>query len=76
VPEAQHPAHRDNSIPSTEMVERTHCQLKDALRAQLEGPRWPEHLPWVLFGLRAAPKEDSDLSSAELVLGMLLTLPG
>jgi hypothetical protein len=30
----------------------------------------------VLFGLRAAPKEDSGLSSAELVFGMPLTLPG
>ncbi len=60
---------------SNGMVERTHCQLKDALRARLAGPRWPEHLPWVLFGLRAAPKDDSGLSSAELVLGMPLTLP-
>jgi hypothetical protein len=61
---------------SNGMVERTHRQLKDALRARLAGPRWPEHLPWVLFGLRAAPKEDSGLSSAELVFGMPLTLPG
>ncbi len=61
---------------SNGMVERTHRQLKDALRARLADPRWPEHLPWVLFGLRAAPKEDSGLSSAELVFGMPLTLPG
>jgi transposase InsO family protein len=61
---------------SNGMVERTHRQLKDSLRARLAGPRWPEHLPWVLFGLRAAPKEDSSLSSAELVFDMPLTLPG
>jgi hypothetical protein len=35
-----------------------------------------EHLPWVLLGLRAQPKEDSNVSSAELVYGNPLTLPG
>jgi transposase InsO family protein len=44
---------------SNGLVERTHRQIKDALRVRLAGNRWPEHLPWVLFGLRAAPKEDS-----------------
>jgi transposase InsO family protein len=58
------------------MVERAHRQLKDALRAQLVGGDWPLHLPWVLFGLRAAPREDSAISSEELVLGAPLTLPG
>jgi hypothetical protein len=58
------------------MVERSHRQLKDALRARLAGPTWPDHLPWVLLGLRSAPKEDSGLSSAELVFGSPLTLPG
>jgi hypothetical protein len=61
---------------SNGLVERTHCQIKDVLRARLAGNRWPEHLPWVLFGLRAAPKEDSTASSAELVFGAQLTLPG
>jgi len=28
---------------------------------------WPQHLPWALLGLRAAPKEDGGLPSAELV---------
>jgi len=58
------------------MVERTHRQIKDALRARLAGADWPLHLPWVLLGLRAAPKEDSAISSAELVFGSALTLPG
>ena len=61
---------------SNGMVERTHRQIKDALRARLAGDKWPDHLPWVLFRLRAAPKEDSGLSSAELVFGSTLTLPG
>ncbi len=58
------------------IVERSHRQVKDALRARLAGPAWPEHLPWVLLGLRAAPKEDSNISSAELVHGAPLVLPG
>jgi transposase InsO family protein len=72
-----------NHIPTTAyhpqsngLVERTHRQIKDTLRARLAGIRWPEHLPWVLFGLRAAPKKDSAVSSAELVFGAPLTLPG
>jgi hypothetical protein len=58
------------------MVERFHRQLKNSLRARLAGPTWPDHLPWVLLGLRTAPKEDSGVSSAELVYGTPLTLPG
>jgi len=57
-------------------VERVHLQLKDALRARLAGAQWAQHLPWVLLGLRAAPKEDSGLSSAELLYGEPLALPG
>jgi len=57
------------------MVERTHRQLKDALKARLAAAEWPQHLPWVLLGLRAAPKEDSGISSAELVYGAQPTLP-
>ncbi len=58
------------------IVERSHRQLKDALRARLAGASWPDHLPWVLLGLRAAPKETSNVSSAELVNGAPLVLPG
>jgi hypothetical protein len=58
------------------MVDRILRQLKDAFRARLAGARWPEHLPWVLSGLTAAAKEESAFSSAELVFGSPLTLPG
>ena len=61
---------------SNGMVERSHRQLKDALRSRLATNDWPLHLPWVLLGLRAAPKEDCNLSSAELVFGSPLSLPG
>jgi hypothetical protein len=58
------------------LVERSHRQLKDALRAREAGVDWPAHLPWVLLGLRAAPKEVSGISSAEAVLGQPLVLLG
>jgi hypothetical protein len=56
-------------------VERFHCRLKEALRARLAGSSWAEHLPWVMLGLRAAPREDSGISAAELVYGAPLALP-
>ncbi len=37
---------------------------------------WIRHLPWVLLGLCAAPREDSGISAAELVYGCPLSLPG
>jgi hypothetical protein len=46
------------------------------LRARLDSQDWPSHLPCVLLGLRAAPKEDCGISSAEMVYGEALTLPG
>jgi hypothetical protein len=36
---------------------------------------WPAHLPWVLLGLHAAPKEISGFSSAEAVFCQPLVLP-
>jgi hypothetical protein len=58
------------------MVEHFHRLLKETLRCHNCGADWAAHLPWVLMGLRAAPKEDSGLSSAELVYGQALRLPG
>ena len=58
------------------LVERFHRHLKSALRARLTGPNWFQELPWVLLGIRTAPKEDLDCSSAEMVYGAPLTVPG
>jgi transposase InsO family protein len=58
------------------LVERFHRQLKEALRVRLDNQDWPSHLPWVVLGPRTAPKEDCGLSSAEMVYGEALTLPG
>jgi hypothetical protein len=61
---------------SNGLVERAHRQMKEALKARLAGDKWPDHLPWVLLGMRAAPKDDSNISAAEATLGTPLTLPG
>jgi hypothetical protein len=61
---------------SNGMVEHFHRQLKEALCSRECGFDWEAHLPWVLMGLRAAPKEDSGISLAELVYGQELRLLG
>jgi transposase InsO family protein len=58
------------------LVERFHRHLKSSLKARLTGPDWINELPWVLLGIRTAPKEDLGTSSAELVYGAPLTVPG
>lgn len=58
------------------MIERFHRSLKTALKARLTSNNWVEELPWVLLGLRTAPKDDLGYSSAELVYGEPLTVPG
>ncbi|KAJ8391198.1 hypothetical protein AAFF_G00096270 [Aldrovandia affinis] len=50
--------------------------MKAALRASLKDNSWTDRLPWVLLGLRTAPKEDLQSSSAELVFGQALRVPG
>ncbi|GFO32205.1 Pol polyprotein [Plakobranchus ocellatus] len=61
---------------SNGLVERLHRSLKAALKARLQGPNWADELPWILLGLRTAPKEDIGSSAAELVYGTPLTVPG
>jgi hypothetical protein len=57
-------------------VERFHRNLKEALKARGDSPDWFQALPWVLLGIRTAPKEDLNCSSAEMLYGMPLTVPG
>ncbi len=42
----------------------------------LTDDRWVKRLHWVLLGLRTAPKADLQTSSAELVYGQTLHVPG
>ena len=46
------------------------------MRARLVGTDWLHHLPWVLLGIRTAPREDSATSAAQHALGTSLHLPG
>ena len=57
------------------LVERFHRQLKAALRAHLT-PTWTDVLPVVLLGIRSSLKADIGVSSAELVYGATLHVPG
>ena len=58
------------------LCERFHRSMKAALRASLTDGNWLDKLPWVMLGLRTAPKEDLQCSAAELVYGQPLRVPG
>jgi transposase InsO family protein len=53
------------------LVERTHRQLKDALRARQAGVDWPAHLPWVLLGLGQPLKRSAVYPPRRQSLGSL-----
>jgi hypothetical protein len=57
------------------MVERSHRQLKATIKCH-QNNRWTETLPTVLLGIRAAWRDDLESTSAELVYGEPLRLPG
>ncbi|GBP13688.1 hypothetical protein EVAR_7020_1 [Eumeta japonica] len=65
---AYHPA-------SNGLVERLHRQLKAAIIAH-DSHQWVETLPLVLLGIRSAWRENLQISTAELVYGEPLHLPG
>jgi cleavage and polyadenylation specificity factor subunit 1 len=58
------------------LIERFHRQLKSARKAQLTPNHWIDALPLVLLGIRTALKEDIRCTTAELVYGTSLRLPG
>lgn len=60
---------------SNGMVERFHRTLKSALMCKNTN-RWCDELPLVLLGLRTAFREDLKCSSAELLYGQPLRVPG
>lgn len=57
------------------LVERFHRQLKAAIMCHADS-NWVDILPLVLLGIRSSFKEDLQASSAELVYGETLRLPG
>ena len=59
------------------VVERFHRTLKNALRCAVRSSRsWTRSLPWVLLGLRNAPRTDTATSTAEVLYGTPLRVPG
>lgn len=58
------------------MVERFHRQLKAALKGHPHQEQWTTALPLVLLGIRTSLKEDLGCTTAELVYGTTLRLPG
>jgi hypothetical protein len=61
---------------SNGLIERFHRRLKDALQSRAAAADWHDHLPWVMLGIRASFREDSEFSPAEAVVGSQLVLPG
>ena len=57
------------------LVERFHCQLNSALKAQPNIDNWADHLRMVLLGICAALKEDLHCIAAELVFVTTLCWP-
>ena len=58
------------------LVERFHRQLKAALKASVDPTNWVDMLPMVLLGIRTCLKQDLKSSTAEIVYGTTLRLPG
>ena len=58
------------------LIEHFHRQLKASLKACQNPSHWVDSLPLVLLGVRTALKEDLGCSTAELVYGTTLRLPG
>ena len=61
---------------SNGMVERLHRQMKEALRARNAATAWIDHLPWVMLGIRATPKDYNRVSGSQVMLGHQLSVPG
>lgn len=57
------------------LVEQLHRQLKSAIRCY-DSNNWIDIIPSVLLGMRNSVKEDINSTSAELVYGCTLRLPG
>ena len=58
------------------MVEQIHRTLRAALCTRGGITAWKDHLPWVLLGIQAAPREESSVSDAEAALQQQLVVPG
>ena len=58
------------------MVERIRRTMKEALCARGGAAAWKDHLPWVLLGMLAAPREETGVSVVEAALQQQLVVLG
>jgi len=58
------------------LVERFHCHLKSSMKAYVDTTQWATLLPMILLGIRTSLKTDLHCTTAELVYGTTLRLPG
>ena len=58
------------------LVKRLHGQLKAAIKCLPNPNDWISGLTWILLGIRTGFKEDIGCSSAELLYGTTLHIPG
>ena len=61
---------------SNGLVERFHRTLKAALKTSSDPANWYHRLPLILLGIRSSVRSDANCSSAELVYGTTLRVPG
>ena len=62
---------------SNGLVERFHRQLKTSLMSKLDkNEQWYDNLPIVMLGIRTSVKEDLQVSSADILYGQPIVLPG
>ncbi|KAF2343927.1 Integrase catalytic core, partial [Trinorchestia longiramus] len=61
---------------SNGIIERFHRQLKASIMASEHSSNWIDALPLILLGFRSAFKTDLQSTSAEMVYGTTLRLPG
>lgn len=61
---------------SNGVVERFHRHLKSSIRAVCTDKNWYRQLPWILLGIRTSLKEDIGCSSAHILYGQGLRVPG
>ena len=62
---------------SNGLVERFHRTLKNSLRCAVRSCKsWSRSLPWVMLGLQSAPKTDTATSTAGVLYGTPLRIPG
>ena len=58
------------------LIERFHRQLKASLRTLPDTNKWADALPLVMLGIRTALKDDLQCTTAEMVYGSTIRLPG